>query len=200
VFHKSHDYLSRRLQPARTCERNQRSRRTVTSRGPKPAARVRIIVALLMKHRTRTAERAAGGTCPDKVGNPHGDRDPSGVHKPRYHTTDTMLPETRRFVKHRSPGWMMHRGARGELRAASRSINYRNGMDIFLSSHCFQAVPMAVFVGLVRCSRAVAHRQSQARRHTRAFSGTACRTPPFHPPLSRGERGGLSGTQKRILL
>ena len=45
LLHKFHDYPSRRIQPARTCDRGQRSRPSVTSRGLKPAARRRITVA-----------------------------------------------------------------------------------------------------------------------------------------------------------
>ncbi len=60
AFQKFPDYLSRRLQPARTTialrrsEGEQHWQKIATSRGLKPAARVRIIVALLMKYDTRT--------------------------------------------------------------------------------------------------------------------------------------------------
>ncbi len=52
VFHKFHDYLSRGLQPARAREGSQRWQHFVTSRRLKPAARVGIIVAALIKHAT----------------------------------------------------------------------------------------------------------------------------------------------------
>ncbi len=61
AFHKSCDYLSSRLQPARTkCgtgfkpvpHGDQHWQRVVTSRELKPTARVKIMLALLMKHST----------------------------------------------------------------------------------------------------------------------------------------------------
>ncbi len=53
VVRKSHNYLSRMLQLARTQRRSQRSRQFVMPRGLKPAARVRLIVAAVVKHDTR---------------------------------------------------------------------------------------------------------------------------------------------------
>ncbi len=53
VVRKSHNYLSRMLQLARTQRGSQRSRRFVMPRGLKPAARVRLLVAAVMKHDTK---------------------------------------------------------------------------------------------------------------------------------------------------
>lgn len=52
AFHKFRDCLSRRLQPARTVNGDQDSQKIATSRGVRSAARVRVIVALFMKHGT----------------------------------------------------------------------------------------------------------------------------------------------------
>ncbi len=52
AFHKFRDCLSRRLQPARTVNGDQDSQKIATSRGVRSAARVRLIVALFMKHGT----------------------------------------------------------------------------------------------------------------------------------------------------